>query len=381
MQVMERLLVAPRLRTLEDADDERHATWTELFFDLVFVVAVAELGALLHDEPTLTGALRCAGLFVPVWWVWICFTVYADRFDTDDAVFRLAMLAAMLGVAALAINVHLAARGDSVGFVLAYAALRLILFALYERARRAAPEAAALLGRYLRCFSLALAIWLASLAFTGTARYVLWAVAMVVELGTPVTTPRAILQATPLHPSHLPERFGLFTLIVLGETVVTAISETTRIDWTVAAALTAAGAFAAAGCLWWVYFDLLDSSQIRRSLVATQVYFNAHLPLVIALTMIGVGAQLAIADASSADAGGPVRGFLLGGAALALVAMVVIELAGEQRASSRATRSRMGAAALLAVVAAVGGGLAPLALVAVLTAVLVAELLVELSAP
>jgi low temperature requirement protein LtrA len=359
MQVMERLLVAPRLRTLEDAHDERHATWTELFFDLVFVVAVAELGALLHDEPTLTGALRCAGLFVPVWWVWICFTVYADRFDTDDAVFRLAMLAAML----------------------AYAALRLILFALYERARRAAPEAAALLGRYLRCFSLALAIWLASLAFTGTARYVLWAVAMVVELGTPVTTPRAILQATPLHPSHLPERFGLFTLIVLGETVVTAISETTRIDWTVAAALTAAGAFAAAGCLWWVYFDLLDSSQIRRSLVATQVYFNAHLPLVIALTMIGVGAQLAIADASSADAGGPVRGFLLGGAALALVAMVVIELAGEQRASSRATRSRMGAAALLAVVAAVGGGLAPLALVAVLTAVLVAELLVELSAP
>jgi low temperature requirement protein LtrA len=75
MHVVARLLVAPRLRTLDDADAERHATWTELFFDLVFVVAVAELGALLHDDPTLTGALRCAGLFVPVWWVWICFTV------------------------------------------------------------------------------------------------------------------------------------------------------------------------------------------------------------------------------------------------------------------------------------------------------------------
>ena len=344
----------------------------------MFVVAVAELGALLHDDPTLTGALRCAGLFVPVWWAWICFTVYADRFDTDDAVFRVAMLAAMLGVAALAVNVHLAARGDSAGFVLAYAAVRVILFALYERARRAAPEAAALLGRYLQGFSLALVVWLASLAFTGTARYVLWGVAMVIELGTPVTTPRAILQATPLHPGHLPERFGLFTLIVLGETVVTAISESTRIDWTVAAALTAAGAFAAAGCLWWVYFDLLDASQIRRSLVATQVYFNAHLPLVIGLTMIGAGAQLAIADASSADAAGPVRGFLLGGAALALLAMVVIELAGERRAGPRGIRARLSGAALLVVIAVATGGVAPLALAALTAAVLVAELIVEL---
>ncbi len=344
----------------------------------MFVVAVAELGALLHDDPTLTGALRCAGLFVPVWWVWICFTVYADRFDTDDAVFRVAMLAAMLGVAALAINVHHAAAGDSAGFVLAYAAVRLILFGLYQRARLAAPEAAPLLGRYLQGFSLALVVWLASLAFTGTARYVLWAVAMVIELGTPITTPRAILRATPLHPGHLPERFGLFTLIVLGETVVTATSESTRIDWTLAAALTAAGAFAAAGCLWWVYFDLLDASQVRRSLVATQVYFNAHLPLVIALTMIGAGAQLAIAHASSADLADPVRGFLLGGAALALVAMVVIELAGERRAGPAGIRARLGAAALIAVVAGVGGGLTPLALVALLVAILVAELLVEL---
>jgi low temperature requirement protein LtrA len=375
---MGHLLVAPRLRTLEDAEDERHATWTELFFDLVFVVAVAELGALLHDDPTLTGALRCAGLFVPVWWAWICFTVYADRFDTDDAVFRVAMLAAMLGVAALAINVHLAARGDSAGFVLAYAALRLILFALYARARRAAPEAAPLLGRYLQGFSLALAVWLLSLAFTGTARYVLWAVAMVIELATPVTTPRSILRSTPLHPGHLPERFGLFTLIVLGETVATAISESTGIDWTLAAAATAAAAFAAAGCLWWVYFDLLDSSQIRRSLVATQVYFNAHLPLVIALTMIGAGAQLAIAGADATSAAGPVRGFLLGGAALALVAMVVIELAGERRAGPDGIRARLGAAALLAVLAAVGGGLSPVVLVLLAAAVLVAELLVEL---
>jgi low temperature requirement protein LtrA len=160
--------------------------------------------------------------------------------------------------------------------------------------------------------------------------------------------------------------------------VVAAISETTRIDWTVAAALTAAGAFAAAGCLWWVYFDLLDASQLRRSLVATQVYFNAHLPLVIALTMIGAGAQLAIVDASTSAAPGAVRGFLLGGAALALLVLVVIELAGEQPAGPRAMTARLGAAALLGVIAIAGGGLTALALVALLTAILVAELVIEL---
>jgi low temperature requirement protein LtrA len=375
-----RLVAAPRLRTLGDeGEHERHATWTELFFDLVFVVAVAQLGALLHDDPSVDGVLRCAGLFVPVWWVWICFTVYADRFDTDDAVFRVAMLAAMLAVAALAVNVHAAAAGDVTGFVLAYAAVRLILFALYERARRAEPGARALLGRYLRGFSLALVIWLGSLAVPSPARYLLWALAMTVELGTPITTPRAVLQATPLHASHLPERFGLFTLIVLGETVVSAISGTTDLHWSLAAAVTAAGAFVAAGCLWWLYFDLLDATQIRRGLVATQVYFNVHLPLVVALTAIGAGAQLAIAHATDAAQDGPVRGLVLGGAAVALLTMLALDAAGEQRPSPRRLRARAGAAALLAGLAALGAGLAPVVLVALLAGVLAGELVFELA--
>ncbi len=90
----------PRLRT-EVPQGERHATWLELFFDLVFVIAVAELAHLLHDDLTPRGLLVYAALFVPVWWQWIDFSYYGDQYDTDDLSYRLALLAAMLGVVIL----------------------------------------------------------------------------------------------------------------------------------------------------------------------------------------------------------------------------------------------------------------------------------------
>src|ERR671937_879089 len=92
----------PRLRTLEDAEEDRRATWLELFFDLVFVVAVAQLSLGLGNEVSLHDVLVFAGLFVPVWWAWVGYTFYADRFDTDDAPHRLLMIAGMFAVAGLA---------------------------------------------------------------------------------------------------------------------------------------------------------------------------------------------------------------------------------------------------------------------------------------
>ena len=82
MASFERFLDLPRLRTVEEGFEERHATWLELF-DLVFVVAVAELGLNLVDEPTLEGFLQYTGLFIPIIWAWAGFTFYANRFDTD----------------------------------------------------------------------------------------------------------------------------------------------------------------------------------------------------------------------------------------------------------------------------------------------------------
>src|SRR2546421_5131563 len=122
----------PRLRVIEDAEAERRATWLELFFDLVFVVAIAELAGVLHDKPDWDGFARFVRLSVPVIWVWMNFIFYADQFDTDDVPYRLAVFAGMLASAALAVSLPAAATG----FVVAYVAVKAIMVALYERARR-----------------------------------------------------------------------------------------------------------------------------------------------------------------------------------------------------------------------------------------------------
>jgi low temperature requirement protein LtrA len=94
----------------------RHATWLELFFDLVFVLAIAELAHYLHDHLTVGGFLGFAFLFLPVWLVWSNFSYYADLFNVDSPFYRVAMLAAMLFSIALAVNVHGALDGGSAGF-------------------------------------------------------------------------------------------------------------------------------------------------------------------------------------------------------------------------------------------------------------------------
>src|SRR4029450_14100566 len=101
--------------------DERHASWLELFFALAFVVAIPQPAQELARDHSLGGFATFAGLFLPVFIAWQGFTFYADRFDSDDVLFRAVMLAAMLGIAALAVQMPDVATGrHDAGFVAAY---------------------------------------------------------------------------------------------------------------------------------------------------------------------------------------------------------------------------------------------------------------------
>src|SRR5438477_4229287 len=138
----------PRLRTLAD-EGERHASWLELFFDLVFVVAITELSRVLVEDHSPLGFVRFAALFLPVFVAWQGFMAYATRFDTDDLGFRAAYFAAMLAIAALAVQIDDVAHGaHSAGFAAAYVALRSIMLLLYARAWRSVSEARALIRFY-----------------------------------------------------------------------------------------------------------------------------------------------------------------------------------------------------------------------------------------
>src|SRR4051812_32396045 len=143
----------PTLRT-EEADGERRATWTELFFDLVFVAAVSRTSQILADDPSAAGAAWFAFLFVAVTWSWTNFVMYTERFDTDDVPHRLTKAAAMVAVAGVAYTAPHARGESAVEFAVAYCAMRVVLIALYVRAWRHVVEVHSAIAVYLVGFSL-----------------------------------------------------------------------------------------------------------------------------------------------------------------------------------------------------------------------------------
>src|SRR5712691_3208457 len=269
-------VVPPRLLTTHEVG-ERHASWLELFFDLVFVVAITELSHELVVDHSTAGFLRFAALFIPVYVAWQGYMAYATRFDTDDLLFRVAYFAAMLAVAAMAVLIDDVAHGrNSAAFALAYVTLRSFMLALYWRAWRAVPEARTLIRLYGGGYSGGVAIWLASLAVDTPLRYVFWGVALTLELSLPPLSTH-IHRRVPTSGSHLPERWALFTLIVLGESVVAVALRTSGTNWHVDSVAAGVLGFTAVAAIWWLYFDRQAGVVLRGSTMDVVVYsYGAH---------------------------------------------------------------------------------------------------------
>src|SRR5262249_38505655 len=174
-------LEPPRLRIAEEAEEERHATWFELYFDLVFAAALAELATGLAKDPSSPVFGRFFGLFVVVVWAWVGFTMYANRFDTDDLIYRLSKAAAAGAVAVIAIEIPsvIAGDGGTTTFAGAYVVVRLLLVGLYVRARlHVHGEGRRLIDIYLTTFSFTAGLWLASIFVPEPYRFYLWGLAL-----------------------------------------------------------------------------------------------------------------------------------------------------------------------------------------------------------
>jgi len=273
-------LEAPRLRTSADPDRERHATWFELFFDLVFIAALTQLGDGLARDPTARTFARFAGLFVVIVWAWILYTLYPNRFDTDDLVFRLSKSGAMLAIAAIAVNLDhaMAGRGGTVGFAIGYVVLRSLLVGLYVRARNhVAGDGRRLTEIYIVGYSFTTGLWLLSIFVPSPARFVLWSVAMVIDLAVP-TRAWAALHGHLVVVSHLTERFGTFFIIVLGGSVVGAVTGVAGVEFTWESWVVAGLCFTVGLVLWWIYFDLADTSVVGRGVLGL-IFVYGHFPL------------------------------------------------------------------------------------------------------
>jgi low temperature requirement protein LtrA len=371
----QRWLRPPQLRTLDADQGERHATWLELFFDLVFVISIAEVVHTLEDYRTLGDFLGTAGLFVAVWWAWIGYTVYADRFDTDDLLHRVLVLAGMLAVIAMALSIHDALHGGSAQFAVAFVAVRGIVLVLNARARRHAAPARPLLNLFLTAFSIGASLWLLSVFVPEPARYVLWGLALLIELSAPWVGRRQIVKA-PVHASHLIERFGLFTLIVLGESVISVAQGAAKAeDWTAGTLAAAVGGFLAVVCLWWLYFDRLDDGAVR-SVLRGLIWNYAHLPLLAGLVSVAVGTEYAVREAAEGQLERSTTVALGGGAALYLLATVLIGLA-VRSVTGRVLGVWLAAAVVALVIGLVWPLGVPVGLLLVLDVVLVGLVAVE----
>jgi len=377
----------PQLRIGDSSEAERHATWLELFFDLVFVVAIAQLAHRLSQDISLSGFFGFLALFVPVWWSWIGAAFYATRFDTDDPGHRFLTGLQMVAIAAMAVNIHHGLGESSAGFALSYAAVRAVLVVEYLRAGRHIAAARPLTNRFARGFGFAAALWLLSAFVPLPFRFGLWALGLIVDFATPLGAGRLHTDLAP-HASHLPERFGLFTIIVLGELIVAVVNGVAEEQWNIFSVVTAVLGLSIAFSLGWVYFDNLDGAAIQcarttRRIEVYQTWLYAHLPLAVGLTTTGVGVEHAIVGAVTGVLGDGELWLFCGGVALCLVAFAMIHLTTGTPGTSQNRRvqagSRLGAAAFVVVLAIAGKDLLPPVLTALVAAACALQIVLEQS--
>src|SRR5215207_8838850 len=369
----------PRLRTLADAEEERHASWLELFFDLVFVVAIAELSHELVVNHTLNGFAIFAALFVPVFVAWQGFSFYADRFDTDDVFFRVCMLAAMLAVAALAIQIPSVAHGASTGFALAYVAIRVLTVVLNLRAYRHVSLARPLIGRYVVAFSFSVALWTVSLAVPEPWRFLLWGIGLAADLGVPALIGPRFVGRVPIHASHIPERFALFTIIVLGESVVAVALGVADSHWKLSSAVGAVLGFLTVACLWWTYFDVGAGLALKAGPWTAVRFIYVHVPMWASLTAVAAGVNLLIEEAGTASLDAGVRWALCGGAAVYLCCVGLIQAATARGIVPAIVGIRISVVGLLISLLLFGAGLRPVTFATLMLAILVALVAFEIS--
>jgi low temperature requirement protein LtrA len=322
---------------------------------------------------------RFVALFVVVIWAWMLYTAYTNRFDTDDLIFRLAKSGAMLAIAAVAVNVPevMEGRGGSVGFAIGYVVLRSFLIALYVRARHDVSGAGRKLSEvYIAGYSATTGVWLLSIFVPGPLRYVLWGAAMVVDLVIPIRA-WAMLRERAVAVSHLTERFGTFFIIVLGQSVIAVVAGVAGLEFTLQSWIVGALCFALTLCLWWIYFDLADTSVVGRGVLGL-VYVYSHFPLLVGVSAFGVGAKLAITEAGQPGLGTGARWALAGGIGAFALALAVVHLGAEWTSTHDRTFIGRILLALLAItLAAAGGAIPPVVFAALLALGVFAQLMLE----
>jgi low temperature requirement protein LtrA len=330
----------------EAARAERRTSPIELLWDLVFVFAITQVTALLSHDLTWPGFGRSMLVLALVWWAWSAFVWAANAADDDSAVLRAVLLLGMLLIFIAGLALPHAFGDESTLFAVTYAAVRFLHLGLYAQASRQGNASWTAISGFAVTVAIGMALLVAGSFAEGNVRIVLWVLAAAIDYAGPAWLTRERLAGLQyVAVAHFAERYGLFVIICLGESIV-AIgvgASGLALDAALVGAITLGLLITIA--LWWIYFDRFAAAAEEKLrdhdepvLAAADAYSYLHLPLVAGIIVFAVGAKVLIHD-SGEPLADPARLALCGGVALYLVAHAAFQLriAGERAWTKLAT--------------------------------------------
>jgi low temperature requirement protein LtrA len=286
-------------------EPNRHATWLECFFDLIFVVAIDDVTHILSD--THEGHLdplqfwKFVLIFMPLWWIWASHTIYANRFDADDRKHRLATLLLMFLLIIISGLIGQRFVADFAAIIACYAGAKYIIAMMYFVSKQRHENSMELTTAVGWVIVAGATISLASILFPAPLRYVVFYLGILFDLLAFIFFLRRRLEAIPVHTEHLIERVGLLTIIILGESVSSLSIGLANISWTVERLLHTATGFVMISSIWWVYFDsfhLLTKQKLTtgHSVLYSHFFVFVGLSILSSLIRHAILDDMAVAD-------------------------------------------------------------------------------------
>jgi low temperature requirement protein LtrA len=329
---------------------EERVTPLELFFDLVFVLALTQCTALMAADPTWEGLARGILILGVLWWSWVGYAWLTSVVDPEEGVVRFAMFGAMAGLLVVALCVPEAFDDSALLFACAYGVVRAAQIVLFVVASRDTPDLRQSVWGLAIGTALGVGLLAGASFADGALQGAIWALALLLDMGEPYLFGS---EGWKLVPGHFAERHGLIVIIALGESIV-AIgvgAEGLEVDaGVVAAAVLGIGVAAA---LWWLYFDIVALVAERRlsnaavgreqNEVARDSYSYLHLPMVAGIVLVALGLKKTLEHVDDPLKLEPAVA-MLGGTAIYLLAHVAFRWRNVHRFSGQ----RVLAAVLLA---------------------------------
>jgi low temperature requirement protein LtrA len=328
--------------------EESRVTPLELFFDLVFVLALTQCTALMADQPTWAGLAKGLLVLGVMWWSWVGYAWLTSVVNPEEGAVRLVMFAAMAAFLVVALCVPGAFGDEALLLACAYAIVRFSQIALFVLASRDDPGLRHAVWGLLASTAIGVTLLVAASFANGALQGALWALALTLDMGGPLIIDPAGWR---LEPGHFAERHGLIVIIALGESIV-AIGVGAEAGVTTGVVVAATLGIAIAAALWWLYFDIVALVAERRlsnaapgrerNTIARDSFSYLHLPMVAGIVLVALGLKKTLEHIDDPLKVVPAAA-LLGGAAIYLLAHVAFRWRNVHRFSWQ----RLLAAALL----------------------------------